>query len=184
MTSRVDRYLAHLDALSGGVEAEYKIWDSTKPGLPAVTSIVYRGLPEGLITGLTYGLSLAEHEEWPLSKPELCISVRSEDPAWAIVAGNVAQTLRGSCPFCYGDTINFGEPISPESTMTAFVVGPPAVLDPADYTDIDVGEERPVSIAGLFPIHDVERQYIREHGLDPFIRLDWDCYDVARPPAV
>jgi len=83
VTSRVDRYLAHLDALSGGAE------------------------------------------------PELCISVRSKDPSCAIVAGNVAQRL-----------------------------------------------------AGLFPIHDVERQYIREHGLDPFIQFDWDCYDVARPSAV
>jgi hypothetical protein len=184
VTSRVDRYLAHLDALSGGVEPEFKIWESTKPGLPAVTSIVYRGLPEGLLTGLTYGLSLAEHDEWRLSKPELCISVRSDDPSWAIVAGNVAQTLRGSCPFCYGDTINFGERISPESAMTAIVVAPPAVLAPGDYTDIDVGDDRPVSIAGLYPIHDVERQYIREHGLDPFIRLGWDCYDVTRPSAV
>jgi hypothetical protein len=183
VSSRVDRYLAHLDALAGGVEPEYKIWESTKPGLPAVTSIVYRGLPEDLLTGLTYGLSLAEHEQWRGSKPELCISVRSEDPSWAIVAGHVAQTLRGSCPFCYGDTINFGE-ITPESAMTAFVVGPPAVLDPADHTGIDVGEDRPVSIAGLYPIHDVERRYIGEHGIDSFMRLGWDCYDVTRPPAV
>jgi Suppressor of fused protein (SUFU) len=183
VTSRVDRYLAHLDALSGGVEAEYTIWDSTRPGLPAVTSIVYRDLPQGLMTGLTYGLSLAEHEEWRVSKPELCISVRSDDPSWAIVAGNVAQTLRGRCPFCYGDTINFGE-ITPESPMTAFVVGPPAVLDRADYTAIDVGDDRPVSIAGLYPIHDVERRYIGEHGLDAFMRLGWDGYDVTRPPAV
>ncbi|MEV6608657.1 suppressor of fused domain protein [Kutzneria sp. NPDC051319] len=184
MTGRAERYFAHLDALSGGVEPWFTAIESTKAGLPAVTVLGYQDLPEDHLTGVTYGLSLAEHEDWVLSKPELCISVRSDDRLWVLAVGDLAEGLRGECPFEYGDVINFGEPISAESAMTAFVVGPPAVLAPEDYTDIDVGDDRPINIAGLYPIHDVERQYIREHGLQAFVALDWDCYDVTRPPAV
>ena len=67
--------------------------------------------------------------------------------------------------------------------MTAFVVYTPAVLQPPDYTDIDVGDGH-VHIAGCYPIHDVERQYIHEYGFLEFWKLEWDGYDVRRAPAV
>ncbi|MDT7800013.1 MAG: hypothetical protein QOI78_3446, partial [Actinomycetota bacterium] len=115
--------------------------------------------------------------------PELWISVRSDDPVWALAIGYLAEQLRGTCPFVYGDTIDFGEPIAPESDMTAFAVSAPAGLDAHQYTLIDCGGA-PVSIAGCFPVHDTERTYIREHGIDAFWQLDWDLYDVRRPPVV
>ncbi|MFJ3339373.1 hypothetical protein [Streptomyces sp. NPDC086766] len=37
--------------------------ESTKQGLRGVTEIVYDNLPDGLLTTLTYGLSLAEHPD-------------------------------------------------------------------------------------------------------------------------
>jgi hypothetical protein len=80
-TSRVELYLAHLDALSGDVEPEFWPVESTKPGSKGVTAIGYRGLPEpGMLLGLTYGLSLGDHELWRHGKPELCICVKSDDP--------------------------------------------------------------------------------------------------------
>jgi hypothetical protein len=92
-------------------------------------------------TALTYGLSLEEHSEWRHGKAELCISVRSADPAWGYAIGFLAAQRRGTCPFCYGDTLDFQERMSDESAMTAFVVFAPW-------------------------------------------QLEWDKYDVARPPAV
>jgi hypothetical protein len=184
MLSRVERYLAHLDELSGGVEPRIQPIESTKPGLSDVAALVYPDLPDpGLMTGLTYGLSLAAHPEWRHAKPELCVCVRSTNPIWALAVGLLAEQLRGQCPFSYGDTIDFNERISPESAMTAFVVYTPAVLQPPDYTDIDVGDDL-ITIAGCYPIHDVERQYIHEHGFLNFWKLEWDGYDVRRPPAV
>lgn len=114
----------------------------------------------------------------------MCISVRSTDISWALAVGFLAEQLRGSCPFCYGDTINFGERVSPESEMTAFAVFAPAVLDREDYTGINVGDTKPINIAGCYPIHDAEKQYIQDNGLEAFWDLDWDPYDVTRPPAV
>ena len=183
--SRAERYLAHLDRVSGGIEPRFTRVASTKPGLHGVTVLSYEGVPEaGMLTAITYGLSLAEHPEWTDGKPELAISVRSPDPAWGRVTGHLAETLRGDCPFAYGNTISLGEPVEPDSALDAFVVFAPAVLGPEDYTGIDVGDALPVCIQGLYPIHRSERAFIREHGLEAFWRTDWDPYDVYRPPAV
>jgi len=184
MPSRTERYLAHLDRLSGGVEPRFQPIESAKPGLRGVTAIIYEDLPEpGQLTGLTYGLSLADHPDWRLGKPELCISVRSTDIAWALAIGYLAEHLRGSCPFGYGSTINFGDRVSPESAMTAFAIFAPAILDRDDYLGIDVGDTT-INIAGCYPIHDTELRYITDNGLEAFWQLDWDPYDVTRPPAV
>lgn len=98
------------------------------------------------------------------------------------------KILRGQCPFSYGDTIGFGEQITPKSRMTAFVVFAPAVLD-AEACRIDVsvpGHEGHdiVHLAGVYPIHDSERQFIGERGLKMFWDLEWDPYDVTRRPVV
>jgi hypothetical protein len=183
--SRVERYLAHLDRLSGGLEPAFTPMNAEAPGAPKVTVIRYDHLPEpGMLTALTYGLSLAEHPEWRLGKPELCVSVRSQDLRWAYAIGHLAAQLSGECPFCYGDTLNFNERISEESSMTAFVVFAPAVLDRSDFTGVDVGDKLPINIAGMYPIYDSERSWIREHGLEAFWQLEWDPYDVTRSPAV
>jgi hypothetical protein len=153
--------------------------------------LIYKDLPErGDLTALTYGLSLADHPDWRLGKPELCISVRSSDDAWALAAGCLAEGLQGSCPFCYGNTINFQEQVSPESQMTSFLVFAPAVLDRRDFTGIDVSPPGHdghdiINIAGLYPIHEIERQYVDEHGLTAeFWDREWDPMDVSRPPTL
>lgn len=179
----MERYLAHLDSLSGGIEPEFHPIETTKPPLKGVVAITYRSLPEpGLMTALTYGLSLAEHEEWRLGKPELCICVRSSDISWALAAAFLAEQLRGECPFRYGDTLGFGDRMSAESEMTAFVVFAPAVLDRESFLNIEVGDALPINIAGLYPIYESERAFIRDQGLEAFWQLDWDPYDVTRRP--
>jgi Suppressor of fused protein (SUFU) len=195
MPSRAERYLDHLDSLAGDLEPDFYQLDSTKDGLKGMTAVVYRGLPEpGHLIGLTYGLSLAEHPDWQQTKPELCICVQSDDVAWALAVAHLAEGLRGDCPFDYGSTIDFGQPISDESEMSSFVIFAPVVLERDDYLNIRVGGRAEnnghahpddiVDIAGCYPIHDVELAYIQEHGLEAFWELDWDPYDVKRPPAV
>ncbi|MBX9243493.1 suppressor of fused domain protein [Actinotalea ferrariae] len=181
--SRVERYLAHLDVLTGGAEPQFWPVESRHSDLPSVTAIGYRDLPDdGLFTGLTYGLSLAENPLWQHGRPELCISVRSDDSAWVLAAAFLAEQLRGSCPFQYGDTLNFGEPVAAESAMDGFVVFAPAVLD-RDSATIDVGDDHPPHVQGLYPVYSSEREFIRAHGLQAFWQLDWDPYDVTRAPA-
>src|SRR5206468_3446633 len=132
VASRVENYLAHLYRLSSGVEPRFLPIASTHEGIKDVTVMAYRNLPDDLATALTYGLSLAHHPDWRHGRPELCLSVRSDDERWAWALGHLAERLRGSCPFSYGNTINFGERISPDSPLTAFVVYAPAVVDRDD----------------------------------------------------
>lgn len=43
------------------------------------------------------------------------VSVNSTNVIWAHAVGFLAEQLRGTCPFSYGSTIDFGERIVPES---------------------------------------------------------------------
>ena len=57
--------------------------DSLDEGLPGVTTIVYENTPEkGVITSFTYGLSLGHHPDCRNGRPELALTVRSDDFAW------------------------------------------------------------------------------------------------------
>jgi hypothetical protein len=179
--TKAGRFLAHVIELGGGVEPDmYKI-DSTHAGQPPITAMVFRDMPEpGLLTGITYGLSLSDHPDWRMGKPELIISVRSADIAWALVIASFAEELRGECPFTYGGTLNHGQRISPESEMTAFTVFASGALDPAD-AEIDLGEYK-IFLNGCYPIHESERQFIQKNGVEAFWKLEWDINDVRRAP--
>lgn len=182
--TKAERFLAHLDRLSGGIEPKFHLIKSTHPGQPPITAIVYRDIPgPGFLTGITYGLSLSEHPDWRLGKPELIISVRSEDIAWVTVIADFAEELRGECPFTYGGTLNHGQKVSPESDMTAFCVFAPGSLDRED-AEIDLGDYK-VFLSGCYPIYESERQFIQARGLEAFwTGFDWDVNSVKRPPVV
>lgn len=180
--TRVERYLAHLDSLSGGVEPESWPVESTSPGHNGITAIGYRDLPDqGFFLGMTYGLSLSHQEAWRAGRPELSICVKSQDPVWVLAIAYLAERLRHDCPFSYGNTINFGEAISSDSPMDGFVVFAPIALDPVD-AHVDVGDGLPIHIVGMYPTYASERQLIAEHGLEAFWQKEWDPYDVTRPP--
>ncbi len=180
MASPVERYLAHLDGIFQ-VEPKFFPMESRTPGVPRVTAIVYRDIPEpGSITGVTFGLSLVAHEDWKLGRPELTISVDSADLAWPLAVADLASALRGKCPFCYGDVINFGEPVSEQSAMSAFFVFVPSILEREDFLDIDVGPYK-INLAGMYPIYDDERAVFSEIGLEAFWKHpQFDMYDVNR----
>ena len=177
------RYLAYLDQLSGGVEPRIIRVESLRPDLKGVAAIVYDAAPEpGWLTAMTWGLSLARHPEWVHFRPELCLCVASDDDRWARAVAEVAERLRGRAAFHPTETIDFGRQISAESAMSSFVVFDPAVIEP--NVAVDIGEDLPVSIAGIYPIHDIERQYIDEYGLEEFWESDFDPADVRRPSLV
>jgi hypothetical protein len=179
--SRAERFLAHITRLSGGIEPDIRRIDSTHPGQPPIAAMVLRDIPEpGMLTGVTYGLSLSDHPDWLLGKPELTITVRSSDIAWVLCVAIFAEELRGECPFTYGGTLNHGERISPESDMTAFVTFAPGSLEPEDK-EVDVGDGK-IFLTGCYPIYESERQFIQRNGLEAFWKLEWDINDVRRPP--
>jgi hypothetical protein len=117
-----------------------------------------------------------------VGRPELSISVRSDDAAWVLAIAHLAEQLRLDCPYSYGDTINPGEPVAAGSSLDG---SPCSVLShSADDARVDVGDDLPIMVVGLYPTYAVEREFIAEHGLEAFWELEWDPYDVARAPAV
>lgn len=91
-------------------------------------------MPErGFITGLIYGLSLVNHPEWIYSRPELCITVESENIDWGQIAGVIANQLRGECLFSYRNTINFHEQIHEEPETDAFLIFAPSIPGKQDF---------------------------------------------------
>jgi hypothetical protein len=179
---RAEKFLEYLDSLSGGVEPTFYPLDSLIAGAPPITCIVYDDLPEpGMLTGITFGLSEAEHPDWKISRPELTITVRSRDHRWALAVAEMANQLRGKCPFIYGNVIDFGCQISQESDMSAFFVFAPGSLDRAAYLDIEAHAPWKLSLAGMYPIYDSERAKIHDWGLDKFWHHpNFDMYNVKR----
>ncbi len=178
----VENYLNHLDTIFETEPLFFKN-DSRLEGVPGVTSIVYKNLPEqGLITSLTYGLSTVKHDDWKFGRGELCLSVDSQELAWGQVTGYLANQLRGKCPFSYGQTINFGEAIAPDSDMSAFLVFAPAVLQKEQYLNVDIGTDYKINIAGLYPIYKEEIDVYNHIGLEKFWKHpDFDPFNVQRP---
>ncbi|UTW66221.1 suppressor of fused domain protein [bacterium SCSIO 12643] len=173
--------MSHLDRIFQ-VEPEFFSNDSIYPELNGVTSIVYKDIPEkGMITALTYGLSLINHPDWKYGRPELLISVDSDDVSWGQVVGFLANKLRGDCSFSYGETINFGKKISDSSEMDAFFVFAPSILEREDYLDVDIGLDYKINIIGLYPMYASEMELINNWGLEKFWHhSDFDNYDVNR----
>lgn len=180
---RLSQFLDRLDAIFK-VEPEFFPFESKLAGAPNLACMVYREIPEPAhITGVTFGLSEVGHPTWHRGRPELIISVQSTDVAWPLAVAEMANQLRGHCPFGYGDVIDFGGKISEESEMSAFLVFTPSILAPHVALGIDVGAEQPINIAGMLPIYDSERTVLAEIGLEQFCKHPrFDRYDVRRAP--
>jgi hypothetical protein len=178
---RLSRFLEHLDAIFQ-TEPEFFPFESKLPGSPNLACMVYRNIPEAdHVTGVTYGLSEVSHPSWRSGRPELIISLQSTDVAWPLAVAEMANQLRGRCPFGFGDVIDFGEAISEESEMSAFLVFTPSILAPPAALGIDVGADQPVNLAGMHPLYASELAVLTEMGLSQFWKHpNFDRYDVRR----
>ncbi len=185
LPDRAERYLDRVTKLAGGREPRIHPVESTQPGQKRVFAFCLQDTPEpGLITGFTYGLSLARHPLWRFGRPELAITVESADIGWPIAVAIAAERLRGECPFEFGNTINVGATITENTQMTGFAIFAPVFPDEKDNCTIDVGDDLPVILTGCYPIHRSEMDFITEHGLEEFWHLVWDPFDTRRPAAV
>jgi suppressor of fused protein SUFU len=180
MKSDIDAFITHFEQI-GQTEPTFHCI-SAESEWPPLHVLRFENLPdEGDSVGVTFGLSLVDHKQWIHGRPELIIAVHSIDPAWSFAAGEVAYRLRGKFPFCYGDTIGFGTPISDESEMSAFVVFAPTVLDKQDRKIRQHGWD--ILIAQLYPLYESERVVIAEKGLEYFFRRPGRLFwDVNRAP--
>ena len=154
-----DRLLDHFDRIAGS-EPQF-VLASDEGTHPAIHVAIYRGFPEPkAFTGFTIGLS---HFHPPGgAHKELMVSMCDANDAWALACGVLAFQLRESCPFEFGDTIDFGEQIAPPSPLSAFVVITPRRIPAADAV-VDLGVRR-VELVQLIPLHAKEREWLIAGG--------------------
>jgi hypothetical protein len=173
-------FLEHLQHVFGE-ESKILTVKSTKPGLPPVACFVYRDLPEeGHITGVTYGLSVAGHPDWKFGRPELVISVKSQDMSWPLSAAWFAESFRGEKSFTYNTILTTDVPLASDTEMCGYFTFAPSIPEP-DQQKIQLNNYA-IHLTGLYPIYAGEVDLLTRIGLQRFWHLEYfDMFDVQRP---
>jgi hypothetical protein len=177
--------LTAIEGLVGCAPTSYHLAPATKAGRRDLPFCMFKDAPaRGCLTAATMGLSLASHPDWKFGRPELVISVASEDPAWALAIADIAEVNRGNFNFTWGSRINFNQRISKESETSGFVIFSPSLVDqvvPQARASVKLSSFT-VFFAGMYPIYAGEAQMIAEIGLERFWKLDgFDPWNVKRP---
>lgn len=180
MSKTIDDFLQSVDRICGAPGEIYRVTESDESRAVLVSS--YPDTPEpGCRTSFTFGLSSAVHSEWRLGRPELMLSVRSDDTAWGLCMGEIVRTQRDRILFEQGSILNFGQQISSESLMSSFLVFASNLLD-ASSSRFEF-DDRVINISQLYPIHESEGDTILSVGLERFFwEMGIDFEDVRRKP--
>nr|WP_259407888.1 suppressor of fused domain protein [Streptomyces akebiae] len=150
---------------------------------------MYTDVPEpGFVTGFTYGLSPFRRANAQTPARELCITMRSTDPAWARVPALTVAALRGLCPFDAGMVIGYKKPYVPPSDLSSLVLAsappPLALAGPVDVTTPGAGTQDLIEIVGAYPVYPSERTAVHADGLGVLFDSTWDPYDPGRRTVV
>jgi len=181
MNKSRDEYLAWIDDLAGGGGRVYDLTDRDEGASVLVNA--YDHVPHaGHMTAFSFGLSSAIHREWTHGRPELMISVKSMDHAWALCMGEIIKNKRDSTLFEYGTVLHFGERIVAGCALTSFFVFASTLLDEAQRT-LELSDRR-INIAQMYPMYPSEAQLLRDIGAERFFwDLGIDFSDLTRRPA-
>jgi hypothetical protein len=181
MPSDPEVFLKHITELLGGPEDIIRPVGEGKPGLPPVATFIYHDKPDrGLITGVTYGLSIVDHPKWRFGRPELIVCMESDDESWPLAAAWFAHGFRGEKTFSYGDLFTTDSPISDESAMTGFFVFAPCIGEPNQHR-IELSRY-PINLVEMYPLYPGEVALYQKIGLEKFWKLDdFDPLNPRRP---
>ena len=178
MPTDAERFLGHLQDVFGKEDAIHSA--EASDGLPPVSAFVYRNIPEaGMITGVTYGLSLCSLPAWKLARPEMIISVKSESIDWPLAAATFAAAFRGKKAFSYGDVFTTDLPLADDSKMDGFLIFAQSILDSAVET-VQLANYK-IHFSQFYPIYKSEVGVYESIGLKVFWHhKHFDMYDIQR----
>ncbi|QDV20774.1 Suppressor of fused protein (SUFU) [Gimesia panareensis] len=174
-------WLKALEERFGEIDAIVEV--QANDNQPEIKVIYFEHLPEeGTLTAVTCGLSQASHPDWEEgSKPELIVSLDTNDKNWGFAAGFFASAFFNEKRFSYGDIFQIDDPISDESEMCAYLVFAPSFLN-QDEATFEL-PDRTIHLKGLYPLYESEIDVYDQIGLEKFWHSDeFDMYDVKRKP--
>lgn len=137
-----------------------------------------------MITGVTYGLSLAGHpEQEPGVRPELMISLESSDSLWAWNVAYFAAEYRGLRAFQHGEVFFVEEPLAGDTKMEGMLVYKTTVIPPESAV-VKLPQYQ-ICFSQLYPMHRSELLVYERYGL-PALWNDegFEIYDPSRPAVV
>lgn len=180
MPSNAELFMDHLASVFGDEDAIHKT-NSPDGGSP-VSVFVYKNIPEeGMITGVTYGLSTSPFPAWKFSRPEMIVSVQSLELDWPCSAATFAALFRGKKTFQYGDVFTTDYPLAPDTKMDGFLVFAQSILSD-EFVSVQLNDYK-VHFSQFYPIYRKELVVYEKIGLEAFWQhKDFDMYDVARKP--
>jgi hypothetical protein len=127
MTTYADDYFAAVERLVGRPEDRIKqVSNEADDGMPPACGLLYDDWPRaGVLTTFTLGAGLGLHVEAFDAHVELVVSLSTADPHWGLAAVYLTERCRNHLELLPGTTLNMGEPLSDESSMTGFIITKP-----------------------------------------------------------
>jgi hypothetical protein len=105
--------------------------------------------------------------------------VNSSDDDWLLSLGAIACSMRGKCPFSYGNVLRFGKPLGRETQMSSYFLFWPTILE-KDQQQLQLSD-RVISFKQAYPIFDSEADAIGRTGAEKLFMVDGvDYSDVSR----
>ena len=155
----------------------------TEPAVrPPIYSVRYPDRPDpGSSLCFTVGLSSVPNRGWKEGQgPELAMRIWSLERWWGLALAEVARQGRGRRAFAVNVSIDFGDLMSPDSAMSAFLL-----IEPVDFPahPLHCGERHIVLLQAV-PLHASELEKVRRDGPEWLLALGIDLADPHRPAAV
>lgn len=179
MKSQFEQYIEHLDNMVGQSARYYRVTDDEESH--PIWVVIYADTPQQeSLTAFTFGLSSSNFAEWVKGRPELVISVETNSIDWGLSIGYLVKQFRNSCPFSLGNVIRFGDKISKESEMSAFLIFFPTILE-REQSRVHLSD-RTINIVQAYPIHEGEIAIVEKLGAEQFFMQESiDFENIGRP---
>lgn len=98
MKTNAELFLEKIEALFGE-EDVIRQMEAPDNGTP-VHVFFYYDLPEkGMLTSVTYGLSEGDHPNWKFGRPELILTLQTQNEDWGLAAAYFAAQFSGKKNF-------------------------------------------------------------------------------------
>jgi len=182
MTQHMKEYFDSIEEITDCEGTYFPIHDEEdKPS--GIVIATYENIPEASHkTFFSYGLSIAQHQEWKSSTPELLLSVKSDEDDWGLAMGEVILQSRSKSLFSVGTVVDFKAKISSDSDMSAFFIYFNCLLE-REASYIRIPGIMPIFLQQMYPIYASEIDLFNEIGPQKFFTLpDVDFFDVRREP--
>jgi len=182
MLTKAEQFVQYLTQIIGREPDQVVGTEADPTQSDMIYGIAFQNYPEaGLLTGFTYGLSVGQHPDWKDIRPELSITVASQDIDWIKALVYLLEWNRPAHAFLPGSLFHYGQAVAPDSAMDSFLVFNLAIGQGEQFRNIQLDEEK-VTLHGVHPLYHDEVAMLQKVGIRKFMGLpEYQLFSVTRP---